>query len=82
MEKKRPFSKLKKQIDALFVPELKMHFCCTAYPIRGQWKSNNSIPRYYLKLGKEIIWDYPKDIFKSSIVEIWGFGRNNGLVYS
>ncbi len=61
MEKKKPFSRLKKAIEALFEPSLKMEFCCTSYPLRGQQGRHNSVPRFYVKLGKEIIWDYPKD---------------------
>jgi hypothetical protein len=60
MSKIRPFSKLKKIIDGLFEPSLKMGFCCISYPIRGQW-ANNCIPRFYIKLGRETIWDFPKD---------------------
>ncbi|MEK6881269.1 MAG: hypothetical protein AABY22_16730 [Nanoarchaeota archaeon] len=60
MSKPRPFSKLKKQIDNLFVPELNMSMHCLSYPIRSQ-RGSSSIARFYVKLGKEIIWDFPKD---------------------
>lgn len=56
----KPFSKLKKQIESLFIPELKMQVNCISYPIRSQYGSS-SIPRFYVQLGKEIIWDFPKD---------------------
>lgn len=56
----KPFSKLKKQIESLFIPELKMRVNCISYPIRSQYGSS-SIPRFYVQLGKEIIWDFPKD---------------------
>lgn len=56
----RPFSKLKKQVEALFVPSLKMEVNCISYPIRSQYGSS-SIPRFYVRLNKEIIWDFPKD---------------------
>lgn len=56
----KPFSKLKKQIENLFAPELNMQFCCSSYPIRAQY-SNNAVARFYVRLGKEIIWDFPKD---------------------
>ena len=74
----RPFSKLKKVINGLFDEKLKMDFCCISYPIRGQWKSSNAIPRFYVKLGKEIIWDVPKDIPKG-FYEIWTFSSGNGI---
>ncbi len=60
MTQSRPFSKLKKQIENLFVPELKMKVNCFAYPMRSQYGST-SIPRYYIQLAKNIIWDFPKD---------------------
>ena len=56
------FSKLKKQIDGLFDPVLKMEFCCSAYPMRPKnGYATRSIPRFYVKLDKKIIWDFPKD---------------------
>lgn len=60
MSHSRPFSKLKKQIENLFVPELKMKVWCISYPVRSQYGSS-SIPRFYIQLEKEIIWDFPKD---------------------
>ena len=56
----KPFSKLKKVLGDLFEPKLKMEFCCFSYPIKAQY-SNNAVPRFCLKLGKEVIWDFPKD---------------------
>jgi hypothetical protein len=56
----KPFSKLKKVIDGLFDPKLKMHFCCYSYPVRSACGSS-SIPRFCLKMDKEVIWDFPKD---------------------
>jgi len=60
MTQSRPFSKLKKIIAGLFDPNLKMEFCCVSYPVKSQYGSG-SIPRFYLKINKKIIWDYPKD---------------------
>jgi hypothetical protein len=60
MGKLRPFSKIKKNIDSFFDEKLNMEMCCLSYPIRSQYGSS-SIPRFYLKLGKEYIWDFPKD---------------------
>lgn len=76
MSKPRPFSKLKKIIGSLFDEKLKMEFCCIAYPIRGQW-ANNSIPRFYLKMGKEIIWDFPIDFDLAKSPFYYWAGNNN-----
>ena len=56
------FSKLKKEIEKLFDPKIKMQFCCSAYPMRPKnGYATRSIPRFYVKIGKDIIWDFPKD---------------------
>ena len=78
MNKQRPFSKLKKTIESLFDDKLKMEFCCNSYPIRGQWGHKNSIPRYYVKLGKEIIWDFPKD-FDMEELPFYYWAYNNHI---
>lgn len=77
MNKQRPFSKLKKTIDNLFDEKLKMEFCCNSYPIRGQWGHHNSIPRFYLKMDKEIIWDFPKDFEVKDFPFYYWAGNNN-----
>lgn len=75
----RPFSKLKKVINGLFDEKLKMDFCCIAYPMRSQW-ANNHTPRFYVKLGKEIIWDFPKDFTSDSLpLESWAYRDGNCL---
>ncbi len=65
------FSKFKKQIDNLFEPELEMKFCCYSYPMRSQYGST-SIPRFCVKMGKEVIWDVPKDFkITESYIHAW-----------
>ena len=78
MQKKRPFSKLKKRIESLFDEKLDMKFCCVSYPVHGQWGQHNSIPRFYLKLGKEIIWDFPKD-FEIKDLPFYYWAESNGI---
>ena len=73
------FSKLKKQIENLFDPALKLQFCCIAYPMRTQW-ANNHIPRFYVELGKEIIWDFPKDFPDVKQLHWAYWSRSNGIV--
>ena len=77
MSQTRPFSKLKKNIESLFDEKLKMQFCCIVYPMRSQ-RGSTSMPRYYVKLGKEIIWDFPKD-FKYKEMDIYQWSENNDL---
>jgi hypothetical protein len=75
----RPFSKLKKTIEGLFDKKLKMQFCCIAYPMRAQY-ANNHTPRFYVKLGKEIIWDFPKDFSTEQVsLESFMYRSNNEI---
>jgi len=73
------FSKLKKQIENLFDPTIKMQFCCSAYPMRSKvGYAHNSIPRFYLKMNDKILWDYPKDFaIKDEAYGYWA--GNNGI---
>jgi len=73
----KPFSKLKNQIENLFEPSLKIEFCCNSYPMKTKTGyAHNSIPRFYVKLNKEIIWDYPKDFKSEPYTE---YAENNGI---
>jgi len=72
------FSKLKKQIDSFFVPELKMEFCCYAYRVRAD-RDKSLIPRYCVKMNGEIIWDFPKD-FEVKNMNYAHWAENNGII--
>lgn len=54
---KKRWSKLQKEIEKLFVPELKMKIYCNAYPIG---EHGNTIPRFYISINRNICWDFPK----------------------
>lgn len=63
------FSKLHKRIEDLFVDDIPLRFHVTVYRQHSPGWGHGSIfyPRYWFQLGKEIIWDYPRDfmhIFK------------------
>lgn len=60
MTQTRPFTKLSKEIEKLFVPELNMKVCCLSYPMKSE-RGSTSIPRFFIKMDKEIIWDFPKE---------------------
>ena len=79
MKNQPPFSKLKKIINGLFDEKLKMDFCCIAYPMRAQY-ANNHTPRFYVKMGQEIIWDFPKDFTSEKMpLESWSYRDSNGI---
>ena len=54
------WSKLQKAIEALFVTEPQIRIQCRSYRMGSQRGSTN-LPRYWVTLDKEAIWDYPKD---------------------
>lgn len=54
------WSKLQKEVEQLFADGLALRIQCRAYRMASQRGSTN-LPRYWVTLGKEVIWDYPKD---------------------
>lgn len=60
MSQSRPFSKLKKQVEALFVPGLDLRVDCFVHAHRTTY-SEVRVPRYTLKLDGETVWHFPGD---------------------
>ncbi|MDR1896990.1 MAG: hypothetical protein LBR10_09405 [Prevotellaceae bacterium] len=57
-----PWSKLQREIYDLISSDINFQIHCVAYPMRSRTsRGSTDIPRYWITLGKEIIWDYPKD---------------------
>jgi hypothetical protein len=54
------WSKLQKQLHELFDPALDLQVQCRVVRMQSQYGSTN-LPRYWLTLEKEVIWDYPGD---------------------
>ena len=59
------WSKLQKAVEALFITDPKIRIQCRSYRMGSQRGSTN-LPRYWVTLDKETIWDYPKD-FKAAV---------------
>lgn len=59
--KQRPWSKLQREIYDLLTPAINLQIHCTSYPMRSQNGGSTNLPRYWITLEKEVIWDYPKD---------------------
>ncbi|BBM00246.1 hypothetical protein [Microbulbifer sp. GL-2] len=55
----KPWSKLQKEFYLLRAEGLKLQLQCRSYRMDSQMGSTNC-PRYWITLGKDIIWDYPK----------------------
>jgi len=58
----RVWSKLQKKYYGFRAGGLNIQLHCNAHRMKSQW-GNAKLSRYWITLGKEIIWDYPKDFF-------------------
>jgi hypothetical protein len=54
------WSKLRSRVEGLFVPQLDLQLHLSMYRMASQ-RGSHDVPRYWLALGKEILWDYPRD---------------------
>lgn len=54
-----PWSKLQRAVYLVVAPDLPLQIQCRIYPMDAVY-GESGIPRYWITLGKEIIWDYPK----------------------
>lgn len=55
------WSTLQKSLYGIIVPEVDFQIHCVAYPMRSKtgW-AYESVPRYWITIGKDIVWDFPK----------------------
>lgn len=61
----KPFSKLQREIYKLLDPKAEMQIHCRAYRMPKSQSTNPQIPRYWITVGDEIVFDHPgKDGFK------------------
>jgi hypothetical protein len=65
------WSKLQKRLYDLIAPGLPFQIHCVPYRMKSQ-QGSTDIPRYWITLGKEIIWDYPRD-FDTAAVWVSGY---------
>jgi hypothetical protein len=61
------WSKLQARIYSMVASEIPFQIHYIAYPMRSQ-RGSTLIPRCYITIGKEIIWDFPRD-FPSACVD-------------
>lgn len=59
------WSKLQKEIEKLFADGLALQIQCRVYRMDSQSGSTH-LPRYWITLGTEVIWDYPRDFTHSA----------------
>ena len=53
------WSKLQRELYLIIAPEINFQIHCCAYRMQSRYSSTD-LPRYWITLGKEIIFDYPK----------------------
>lgn len=68
------WSKLQREIYKLLSDDINLQIHCAAYPMDSQYGSTN-LPRYWITLNKEIIFDYPRQFIteKGSVKNLSGF---------
>lgn len=54
----RRWSKLQKELYLIVDPEINFQIHCVPYRMKSNW-GGTDLPRYWITLGKEIIFDYP-----------------------
>ena len=61
----RSWSKLGRDIKALFAPNLPLQIHCSVLPLKSKEAMGSTrFPRYWITLGKETIFDYPSDFLE------------------
>lgn len=60
----KAWSKLQRQLYLLIDPKIDFQIHCAVYRMDSQ-RGCTDLPRYWITLGKEIIFDYPKQFIKS-----------------
>src|SRR5437867_7801935 len=53
------WSKLQKQLYAVMDPTIQFQIQCRIYAMDSECGSTG-LPRYWITLGREVIWDYPR----------------------
>ena len=66
------WSKLQREIYDLIDSEINLQIHCSIYRMSSQ-NGSTDLPRYWITLGKEIIFDYPKQFLEKKLSD---YGRN------
>lgn len=64
-EQMKRWSKLQKELYLIIDPKIDFQIHCVVYPMRGD-RATSPCPRYWITIGKEIIFDYPKNFVDKS----------------
>lgn len=55
------WSKLQRALYRIIDPGIRFQIHCVAYRMNWNQWGRNYVPRYWITVGKEIVWDYPQD---------------------
>ena len=66
MKNKKPWSKLKTKLMNLILKEIPLDIHQAVYRMDSQ-RGSTDLPRYFVTLNKEIIFDYPKDFVNKTV---------------
>lgn len=58
----KSWSKLQKELYLIIDPTIDLQIHCVAYPMRSRY-GNTALPRYWITLGKEIIFDIRNSLY-------------------
>jgi len=72
----RRWSKLQREIYKLIADNINFQIHCVAYPMNSEYGSTD-LPRYWISLDKEVIFDYPKQfvIEDGTVKNLSGFDK-------
>jgi hypothetical protein len=72
-----PWSKLQREIYKLRAPGINVQIHCSAYRMESN-RGSTDLPRYWITLDKEIIFDYPKDFIQQNqtLANIYPYGND------
>lgn len=68
------WSKLQSELYKIISDDIDFQIHCVAYRMDST-SGSTDIPRYWITMGKEIIWDYPKDFLqdKDRVSKSWPY---------
>ncbi|UMQ58095.1 SF0329 family protein [Leptospira interrogans] len=64
--KSKPWSKLQSRLYNLIDENLNFQIHCIVYPMHSE-RGSTGLPRYWITLDKNIIWDYPKQFIDKKL---------------
>lgn len=74
------WSKLQRELYLIIDPKIHFQLHCSIYRMQSQ-RGSTDLPRYWITLGKEIIFDYPKQFVNSNGMIVNLSVEGNSMAY-